>query len=83
MHIYLYPHKKETPLTSSSIFVSSPNVHDICVGTEEREGDSESCMPAVEQTLSSVDISDIPVCNPHSLVGCEFYCCRNTRDGEW
>ena len=30
------------------------------------------CMPAVEQTLSSVDISDIPVCNPHDLVGCEF-----------
>ena len=80
MCIYLYPHKKETPLTSSSIFVSSPNVHDICVGTEERET-QRVCVPAVEQTLSSVDISDIPECNPHSLVGCEFYCCRNTRDG--
>ena len=59
-------------------------MYTISVWEQRKERETQRvCVPAVEQTLSSVDISDIPECNPHSLVGCEFYCCRNTRDGKW
>lgn len=77
MDIYLnHPHLKETLPTSLSIFMLSPNTHDVCVGAEEEEGDPQRCVPAVDQVLTSVTF------DPHHLKGCGYYCSSNIQQRE-